>query len=256
MRDSEHSGLAARLEDMCSLAEKRGRPVYSSFLNDREQYEAQKLLGKRFGISIVFWGGDEACVRRMLQVSVGEPEQGEPDHSDFPIYPVSLSFRKADRPEHRDILGAFMGLGIERETVGDIFIGEGAAAVFCTKTARDMICDCITTVGRIGVTVTDGLTDSARSAVRPAEFKEITINAASLRADCIVGGITGLSREKSAELIRSGNFMLNYAECDSISKQLAEGDVLTIRGWGKFIMTGDITVTKKGRIRLVIKKYA
>ncbi len=235
------------------LAEKRGRPVYSAFLNDREQYEAERLLGKRHGITVMLWGGDEACLRRVLCVA---PEDFAPEREDFPIYPLTLKFRKADKPEHRDFLGAFMGLGIERETVGDIFIGDGCAAVFCTKTARDMITDCITAVGRIGVSVEDGLTDNARSAVKPAEFRDITINTASLRADCIVGRITGLSREKSAELIRSGSFMLNYSECCNISRTLSEGDVLTIRGHGKYVLTGDIAETKKGRIRMTVKKYS
>lgn len=250
---ADEDTFPARLDDMCVLAEKRGRPVYSAFLNDREQYGAQQILGKRHGVEITLWGGDEACLRKMLCVA---PENYGAEREDFPIYPLTLSFRKADKPEHRDILGAFMGLGIERETVGDIFIGEGAAAVFCTKTARDMVCDCITTVGRIGVSVSDGLTENARSAVRPAEFRDITINTASLRADCIVGGITGLSREKSAELIRSGSFMLNYSECCNISRTLSEGDVITIRGHGKYVLTGDISETKKGRVRMTVKKYS
>lgn len=251
--NDDSAEFSARLEDMCALAEKRGRPVYSAFLNDREQYEAEKQLGRRCGIEIMLWGGDEACLRKMLCVAA---EGAGAQMEDFPIYPLTLTFRKADRPEHRDILGAIMGLGIERSTVGDIFIGEGAAAVFCTKTARDMISDCLTTVGRIGVSVSDGLTESAESAVKPAEFRDITINTASLRADCIVGGITGLSREKSAELIRSGSFMLNYSECCNISRQLSEGDVMTIRGHGKFVLTGDISETKKGRVRMTVKKYS
>ena len=245
--------FSARLDDMCALAEKRGRPVYSAFLNDREQYQAVKHLGNRSGIETVLWGGDEACTRRMLCVA---PEGTQTGREDFPIYPVTLTFRKADKPEHRDILGAFMGLGIERETVGDIFIGEGAAAVFCTGTARDMATGCITAVGRIGVSVSDGLGENAKKAVKPAEFREIMINTASLRADCIVGGITGLSREKSAGLIRSGSFMLNYSECDNISRTLSEGDVITIRGHGKYVLTGDISETKKGRMKLVVKKYS
>ncbi|MCR4779771.1 MAG: RNA-binding protein [Ruminiclostridium sp.] len=243
---------SVRLEDMCVLAEKRGRPVYSSFLNEREQYEAEKLLGSRRGISIELWGGDSACVRRMLCVAL---DFAGIAREDFPIYPLTLSFRRADKPGHRDFLGAFMGLGIERETVGDIFIGEGTAAVFCTKTARDMITDCVTAVGRIGVSVSDGLTADAKEMIRPAEMKDKIINAASLRADCIVGGITGLSREKSAELIRSGNFTLNYAECLDISGKIETGSILTIRGYGKFLVTDDISETKKGRIRITIKQY-
>ena len=246
--------FAARLGDMCSLAEKRGSTVFSAFLNDREQYDAQILLGGRHGVSVTFWGGDEACSRRMLAVS---PEgNGEAEHGDFPIYTLTVAYRKADRPDHRAVLGSFMGLGIERDTVGDIFIGESAVAVFCTKTAHDVILDGIVRVGRVGVSVSDGLSGDAANAVRPVSFVEITVNAASERADCIVAGITGLSREKAAAYIRSGSFMLNYAECVNISRNVSAGDVLTLRGYGKFIVSEDAVTTKKGRLRLTLKKYA
>lgn len=246
--------FAARLDDMCDLALKRRKPVYSAFLNEREQYEAVLHLGKRNGISIVLWGGHEACVRRMLAVSEADGFS-EPDNDDMPIYPLTLTFRRADKPGHRDMLGAFMALGIKRETVGDIFIGDGAAAVFCTKTARDMISDSLAAVGRIGVSVSDGISDAAAECIKPARFEELTVTVASGRADCIISGITGLSRERSAAFIRGGSFMLNYSECCNISKDISEGDVLTLRGYGKFVVGEAAGTTKKGRSRFNIKKY-
>lgn len=248
--------LAARIEDMCGLAVKRGRPVFSPFLNESEQYLAGQFLKNRSGIKLCFWGGDDACIRKMLCVMPDDASEVEDAvYDDFPIYAVTISFRKADKPGHRDILGAVMGLGIERDTVGDIFIGEGAAAVFCTKTASELMCDQLTSVGRIGVSVFDGLNENAAAAVKPAACADITVNVASVRTDCIVSGITGLSREKAAAFIRSGSFMLNYEECDSVSRNVTEGDVLTLRGYGKFVVSGDQANTKKGRIRLIIKKY-
>jgi RNA-binding protein YlmH len=192
----------------------------------------------------------------MLCVTPDDDPGGEDaGYDDLPVYAVTLSYRKADKPGHRDILGAIMGLGIERDTVGDIFIGEGAAAVFCTKTASELIRDQLTSVGRIGVSVSDGLNESSAAAVKPAACADITVNIASVRTDCIVSGITGLSREKAAAFIRSGSVLLNYEECDSVSRTVSEGDCLTLRGYGKFIVSGDQTNTKKGRIRLILKKY-
>ncbi len=164
MRESVSAdGISARFEDMYELALKRGRPVYSPFLNESEQYVAVQLLGKRHGINIRFWGGDSACIRKMLCVAPDDIYCGEDGgYDDFPVFPVTVSFRKADKPGHRDILGAVMGLGIERDTVGDIFIGEGAAALFCTKTAAELICDQLTSAGRIGVSVSEGLSEALR----------------------------------------------------------------------------------------------
>ena len=252
MKDSPKTDLTARLEDMCELAGKRGRPVFSLFFNDREQYDAMTFLKGRNDVFPVFWGGNSACSRKMLRLSDRAPDNESFD--DFPIYPLTLSFRKADKPGHRDFLGAFMGLGIKRETVGDIFVGEGAAAVFCTKTARDMISDGITAVGRIGVSVSDGISDAAGAAIVPAGFSDLTVNTSSMRTDCVVSAITGLSREKSAAFIRSGSVMLNYEECLNVSRNVSEGDILTLRGYGKLVVGGS-GATRKGRIRLDLKKY-
>ena len=244
----------ARLEDMCRLAVKRRQPVFSSFLNDREQYEAESFLCSRSDVSAELWGGDEACTRKMLRVC-GEDYFAPDDHSDFPVFPLTFTYRKADKPGHRDFLGSFMALGIKRETLGDIFVGEGVTAVYCTKTARDMIADGVLTVGRVGVSVEDGISDEAKAFIHPPAFDEITVIVASERVDCIVSGITGVSREKSAALIRSGGLMLNYSECDNISRNVSAGDVITLRGYGKYIICGDAETTKKGRIKIELKKY-
>ena len=58
----------ARLEDMCRLTVRRRKPVFSSFLNDREQYEAELFLSSRSDVTAEFWGGDDACTRKMLRV--------------------------------------------------------------------------------------------------------------------------------------------------------------------------------------------
>ena len=193
-----------------------------------------------------FWGGDETCIRKMLRVSAYGDEE------DFPIFPITFTFRKADKLEHRDFLGSFMALGIKREMIGDIFTGEGYAAVFCTKTARDVILDGISRIGRVGVKITEGLSVS----LPKPELSDITVLAASLRADCIIAGITGLSREKTAEFIKAGNFTLNYSQCMDISKNLAPGDIFSLRGYGKFSFSGETAQTKKGRLRVELKKYS
>ena len=251
MKDAyDKDNFDARLEDMYNLTLKRRQPVFSSFLNDVEQFDAQLRLGKRNGVNITFWGGHKAVCDESVYM-----QDEEDAYADFPIYPLTLTFRKEDKPGHRDFLGSFMALGLKRETVGDIFIGEGAAAVYCTKTARDMISDSLLTVGRIGVSVSDGIAEGAESFILPPRVEKLTINVASHRADCIAAGVTGLSRDKAADLIRSGSFLVNYSECDNISRNISEGDILTVRGYGKFVVGSDEAITNKGRIRLTVKKY-
>lgn len=247
MKDiSVQQSVEIRINDLSELSEKRGRPVFTSFLNEQEQFFAQKLLERRGGVSYRFFGGSDFCVRKMLLISAYGDEE------EFPIYPLSFAFRKNDTPGHRDFLGAFMGLGLKREMIGDIFVGEGFAAVFCTKTARDLIIDSITCVGRTGVTVSDGLIKP----IPEPKFEDIAVIAASMRADCIVGAVTGLSREKASDFIKAGYLMINYSECSNISKTVSEGDILTLRGYGKYAVCEGAAQTKKGRLRIPLKKYS
>ncbi len=247
MKDiSAKQAIEIRVNDLSELAKKKGRLLFTSFLNEQEQFFAQKLLTARGDVYFRFFGGAESCVRKMLLVSAYEEDE------EFPIYPLSFTFRKIDKPEHRDFLGAFMGLGLKREMIGDIFVGEGYAAAFCTKTARDLILDTVTTVGRTGVSVSEGLL----MPVPEQRFEEVSLIVSSMRADCLVSGITGLSREKAADFIKSGYFLLNYAECAVVSKNASQGDIITLRGYGKFVISEEAVQTKKGRLRIILKKYS
>lgn len=246
MKDiSSAQEIEIRIDDLCRLSEKRGKACFTAFLNEQEQYFAERLLNRRKDICYSFFGGDESCVRRMLRVSAYE------DDEEFPIYPLTVRFRKADTLGHRDFLGSFMSLGIGREQIGDIYVSEGCGAVFCTKTARDLILN-ISSIGRVGVTVTDGLDIK----LPEQRFEEATVIMASLRADCFVAAVTGLSREKSADFIKAGYMTLNYTENTNVSKTLSEGDTVSLRGYGKFTVCEEAGVTKKNRLRVQLKKYS
>lgn len=242
---SAREGVEKRVGELLAQSEKRGRPMYTAFLNEQEQFFAERFLrGKN--ASYRFWGGDERCTRKMLCLSP-ENEGGE----DFPIFPLTVAFRQADSLAHRDFLGAFLSLGLERDQIGDIFVCEGYAVAFCTKIARTLIADSVVKIGRAGVTVRDGILGE----LPEARFEEISAVVSSLRTDCLVGALSGLSREKSADFIRSGRFLLNCEECVSVSRNVGEGDILTLRGYGKFTVLDGGTVTKKGKIRVRLNRY-
>lgn len=236
--------LEQRLSDLLKLSEKRGSPVFTAFLNEREQFLAGKFLdGKR--ADHLFWGGHEECTRKILCVS--------PDGAvSFPIYPLTVSFRKTDTLSHRDFLGSFLSLGIERDQLGDILISEGSAVVFCTKTAHDLITSSVSKVGRVGVSVKEGIL----AEIPKIRFEEISVTVSSVRADCVVSAVLGFSRNKSSEYIHSGAFLLNYEECKSADRTVNVGDILTMRGYGKYVMSGEAEETRKGRFRIRLEKYS
>lgn len=241
---SVRESVRLRVNDLLAVSSKRSRAGYTAFLNEVEQRYARELLEER-GEPFCFWGGADECIRKMLCVY---PENGV---EGFPIYSLTFSFRSTDSLTHRDFLGSFLSLGIGREQIGEILTADGYAIVFCTKTAYSLISE-LTKIGRTGVSVEVGITKP----LPKLKFTEQCIVVASMRADCVVSAISGLSREKSADYIKAGRFSLNYEACTNVSKALTQDDVLTLRGYGKFVLTEEIAETKKGRLRLQLKKYS
>ena len=171
---------------------------------------------------------------------------------DFPITCLTFTFRKEDRLTHRDFLGSFMAMRLKRETIGDIITADGIAQAFVTEVAAKLILSSVSKIGRVGVKVSDSEPFSIE--VRQ-EFQEISGTVASLRLDCIVSAAAKISREKAAVLIRSDRVSLNHFPAASVSREVSEGDIISVRGCGRFILDKINGTTKKGRIHISLRKY-
>ena len=77
-----------------------------------------------------------------------------------------------------------------------------------------------------------------------------------MRLDVIVAAITNLSRQKVSEMILSGKVYCNYLQTQNVSNKVADNDIISIRGFGKYIIEEQIGLTKKGRIKLSIKHFS
>ncbi len=156
--------------------------------------------------------------------------------------------------EHKDYMGALLGLGIKRETLGDIVpLESGRAVAFLLPAAADFICQNLEKAGREGVKAEKvTLPDSYRI---PREFETLTDTVMSVRLDGIVKALCKVSREEAKELVEKGEVTLNYI-CETESdRQISKGDVISVRGYGKFIYDGDRGVNRRGRIRFDARKY-
>ena len=158
-----------------------------------------------------------------------------------------------ERVSHRDLLGALMALGIKRETLGDICFFRGDAYVFCENVTADYICEELRKAGRDTV--------SAEKCTLPEnfeiihQFEEISTTVASPRLDGVVRALCSISREDAAALVEGGSVELNYfteCECD---EKVSGGDIISVRGYGKYVIDSADDVTRKGRIRLGARKY-
>ena len=198
------------------------------------------------------FGGNESCERQVVQF--GDKEnlgyEGTYPISLIKIEPLTPKF--AEELGHRDYLGALMNLGIQRELLGDIFIKEKEAYVYCLSHISDFISDNLKSVRHTHVKVT--IYNDDIDIIKP-ELKDIEIIAASPRIDAVVAGITKMSRSQCLELFSSKKIYVNGLCMENKSSQLKEGDILVIRGFGKFIYNGAGNETRKGRVYIKLQKY-
>ena len=159
---------------------------------------------------------------------------------------LDVSFRPQDTLSHRDILGAIMALGIERDTVGDIVCEDNRAALVCLPELGGYIAENLTKAGRVGVAVTE-----ITLSTLPMQSEELIIKTdtvASLRLDVMLCAAFGVSRTKAASLISSGLVSLDHRQCVQPTKDVPEGSLLSVRGLGRAKVLEVGGMSRKGRI--------
>lgn len=166
------------------------------------------------------------------------------------IAPEAAKF--ADKLTHRDFLGAILNLGIERSTLGDIPIIDNVAYLFCKSDISEYIISELHRVKHTDVTLSR-VTELPEGDLYRTE--RLVVQAMGERLDGIVAKVFRISRDDSLSYFKKGLVFLNGREATNNSKALTEGDVVSVRGLGRFIYRGYASTTKKGKLNIEIEKY-
>ncbi len=236
-----------KLQDLEKRSYNNNTFEFSDFLTVAEAGEFRRVSNEG-----EFFGGYDLAERRMIRF--GNPEDFGYDVP-FPlecvkISPVSEKFSSA--VSHRDFLGAVMNLGLERRVFGDILVKDKCAYMFCEEHIVDYLIENLISVGRNQVSVS--------RTVFPAESFEsekqrLQIQVSSPRADAIVAHVCKLARGNVAPLFSKQLVQLNGAILERTDKLLKEGDIFSVRGYGKFVVGETLGVSKKGKDNMVVYKY-
>lgn len=231
-----------RLAELSRRAYERGVRTFSEFLTPGEQTELGRM---RLAEPCVLDGGYSEAERR---VAVFGGESAPICYLE--IAPVSPKF--AEELTHRDYLGSLMGLGLRRSVLGDIVLAGGGAYVFCLESVAGHIADGLTQVRRTNVHVTP-VESLPESVTAPPE--ETTLTAASERLDALVSAAFNLSRSESARLFEAERVFVNGLSAHSPSSRPEAGDMVSVRGLGRFRFEGTQGETRKGRLRVCLRIY-
>ena len=233
----------SRAYDAIEISERRNCPRFVGFLNEHESSYLRSHLPKRSDVR--YFGGYPDATRLMMGAGAEEDDS-------FPITALELSYKPEFELRHRDFLGALMSLGIRRDTVGDILTAEGRAVIFVRDDIAPFLLSNVDKIGRVGVSV--GYADTSDLPV-PDEADERGYALSSLRLDVFVAAVAGLSRDKAAQLIRSDMVMADHVTVNSVSFVLDEGAVVTIRKYGKFVLSEICGTSRKGKLRVSVKHF-
>lgn len=238
--------MLSKMCDLAQRAEKTGRYMYSRFLNPGEQMlikERKNILGE-----VSFFGG-YAEADRCVASFPGEMW----DELNYPITALRIIPSSKKLYSHRDYLGSILALGIDRELTGDIIVTDDGAYIFVLEDIADFIVMNLFKVASSPVKIVP--VEDPEALVPGRRFKEISATVSSLRFDCVLSAVANKSRSVTSGLIAEGLASVNYDVVKNTSFQIKNGDVISLKGFGKVIVETDGCLTKKGRIHLNFKKY-
>lgn len=279
MKNNDNNMISMRLLEL--YRESEYAPSVSDFLSPGEIVSSYRELTARIGSGVsgcFFWGGCRGAERcsaiflpewYMPEGAPGHRMPASEERSEFfaeylashpeileeiPIKAISIKGSGFRVLTHRDFMGSILSLGVSRSVIGDItVVSESEAIVMVQDRIAEYVCTELKKIGRDGVKCEVFLPDPMYKIKR--EFEESVALLASMRLDCAVKAVTGLSREDSAELVRGGLVELSYSATTDVSADVTAGDVISVRGYGKYVVGDTVGRSSSGRLKVKIKKY-
>ena len=250
-QSAEDKVLLAKLWDKINAGLRKNILSSTCFLSPRELEMARFLFGDLEGLQA--FGGYEDAERKMLIYLPEYLDESALQDEDSPLVCLRAEFYHGDSPSHRDFLGALMGAGIGRETVGDICVGKESCDFFVTAEIAPYIEQNFTSAGRTHVRISRIPLDQVQ--IPEPEVKEIRDTLASLRLDSIISSGFRVGRSQAAQYITSGRTAIDGLPCEKPDKAVSEGTKISVRGLGKIKLTAINGKTKKDRISVTIHRY-
>lgn len=240
--------LIGAICDDIELCEEIEYPVYTKYFYPPSV--CKKLSQLNIGnIEFSLCGISEGCEKNMIAI---KPRSFSENELFFPVKYFKITNRsKFKELEHKHYLGTIMSLGIKRELMGDLIVEEECCYGIVSDEIFDFLIENLKEVGKNPVVVEE----IDKEEVPKLKFEEIIDSISSVRLDNIVSVMINNSRSKGLELIEAGEVSINYSVEKEKNRVLKEGDIVTIRKKGKFVFEKILGENKKGKIKIMIKKF-
>ena len=250
LQEKEEQLLKKRMIELAGLCYQRDIKTSTGFLSLNEQAIFHSIEKTLPPVRTCLTGGFEGAERKLLcfLASYDDEEFGLPI-AVLEVIPANLRYSEA--LTHRDYLGALMNLGIERSCIGDILMKENGCCVFCQEKMADYLCQELTMVRHTSVICRKA---DATEPITP-KMERVSGSVASPRLDSVIAMVFSSSRTKILPLIEGEKVFIDGKQVTSPAVQLKEGEIVSVRGMGKFRFAGSGGLSKKGRLYVYADKY-
>lgn len=247
----EDKAILARTLDLMNLVLKTHRPQVTDFYDPYRCGLIVRAVETNLDLAARVDGGYPAAERSRVLIC--------PDYMEATDEKTGLSFLaihgnfRFNTVTHRDYLGALLGLGLRREKIGDILVGENGAQAIVASEVASYITNGLNSVGRVSVAVQEVTREKLKPPAQ--EYRELKATVQSMRLDAVAAQGFGISRSKMVREISAGKIYLNWRPCLSQSAVINPGDIISARGRGRVEVKETGGQTKKGRNYIVLHRF-
>ena len=255
-REKDDKILLAQILDKIERVEHKNKIEHTDFLDMAQIELVQKFINKIKIKNYMSYGGGEQAERKkfIIYPERFNPEIVEKNLSNIAqIIRIELPDDLKGQYAHRDYLGAVIKLGVKREKVGDIIVDRNGADIIVDKDITKFLLENLGGLTRFSKST---ITVQKIENLRPVEIRkeELEIIVSSLRLDNVISELARCSRNKALDIINMERVFVNCQNETKKTKQIKIGDMITIRGKGRFYIKEQIGQTKSGRTILKIEK--
>ncbi|UUV17855.1 YlmH/Sll1252 family protein [Fusobacteria bacterium ZRK30] len=244
----EEEGTISSIYDKIELCKKIDGIVYTDIFLSPQIWSKLIEIEAELGVLVEVKGLSLESEKKMAAFKSYYSDE----RVEFPSKLIAIkTTSKFDSLEHRHYLAGILSTGIKREKLGDLIVEDKTCYTIVFDGLFEFLKLNLLSIGRSKVEIEE-IGDMEIPQYK-FEVKEYLIN--SYRLDVIVSALISGSRNDALKLINSSQVMVNYRLKTNKSLTVKEGDVISIRKYGKHIFAGSEGETKKGKIKGKFKKY-
>ncbi len=254
---SDEKVILSHIFDLAERSYSRSTVEASEFLSDSLRMRAEQMLSLSDYREYFFWGGyddaERTCAVFCTDYCNPDDVKASPELAELVFVKAELDrFNKDASLSHRDVLGSLMGLGIERDAVGDILVEDGYTVFVLKSAILPFVKENLSKIGRYPVRLT---AYDFYEMKRKEDFENCFDTVASLRLDAVVASVFSTSRSIASEAIEEGLVSINGAVVKKPDGSVNQGDKISFRGRGRVELESLDGLSKKGRQRISFKRW-